>query len=103
MFAGLVMGWLKSADIGRDRDRPRLIEAVIMTARGLLMTAPAGAALWWLGYGPWFIPAGCALGLLYELGHRTPSRLPNLNQGMEMGEVYNGAWLWFALGLVVTT
>lgn len=98
---GLVMGWFKAADIGRDRDRSRLVEGLIMTGRGLLMTVPAGVLLHGLGYGPWFMPAGVALGLLYELAHRTPVNLPNLHQGMEVGEVYTGIWLWLALGLVL--
>lgn len=98
---GMVMGWFKAADVGRDRDRSRLVEGAIMTGRGLLMTAPAGAQLWGLGYGPWFLAAGAALGLLYELGHRTPVNLPNLHQGMEVAEVYTGAWLWLALGLAL--
>lgn len=101
VFIGLVFGWLKSADIGRDRDRPRLIEGAIMTARGLVMTAPAGAFLWWLGYGPWFIPSGMALGLLYELGQRTPIWRTGFNRGMEWAEVFTGLWLWLALGLTV--
>ena len=98
---GLVIGWFKAADIGRDKDRPRLVELAIMTIRGLLMTAPAGTLLWSLGYGPCFLGAGAALGLLYELGHRTPVNLPNLHQGMEVAEVYTGVWLWLALGLVL--
>lgn len=101
VFVGLVFGWLKSADVGRDRDRPRLVEGAIMTARGLVMTAPAGAFLWWLGYGPWLIPAGMALGLLYELGHRTPDRF-GVDRGMEWAEVFTGLWLWLALGLGLT-
>lgn len=99
---GLIIGWFGAADVGRDKDRPRLVEGAIMTIRGVLMTAPAGALLWGLGYGPWFLAAGAALGLLYELGHRTPVSLPNLRQGMEIGEVYTGVWLWLALGLVLS-
>lgn len=98
---GLVLGWSGAADIGRDRDRSRLVEGLIMTSRGLLMTSPAGAMLWGLGYGPWFIPAGAVLGLLYELGHRTPVNRPGFHQGMEVAEVYAGVWLWLALALVV--
>lgn len=99
---GLVMGWFGAADVGRDRDRSRLVEGLIMTGRGFLLTGPAGALLWHLGYGPWFLGSGAALGLLYELAHRTALNLPNLHRGMEVGEVYTGAWLWLSLGLVLS-
>lgn len=99
---GLVMGWFGAADLGRDHDRSRLVELVIMTLRGMLMTAPASVLLAALGYGSWFMYAGGALGMLYELAHRTPVNLPGLHQGMEVAEVYTGAWLWLSLGLLLS-
>lgn len=99
---GMVMGWFGAADLGRDRDRPRLVELVMMTLRGMLMTAPASVLLAALGYGSWFMYAGGALGLLYELAHRTPLNLSGLHQGMEVAEVYTGVWLWLSLGLVLS-
>lgn len=97
IFVGLVMGWWKSGDVGRDGDRSRLIEGLIMTGRGLIMTAPAGAYLWWLGHGYGYAFAGLALGLCYELGHRTPTIGPQWERGMPLGEFYTGCWLWIAL------
>ena len=101
LFAGLLMGWFKAADLGRDGDRSRLLELALMTGRGLIMTAPSGALLFWLGYSPWFGAAGLALGLLYELGWRTPTIERSFGRGMEIAEVYNGAWIWVALSLSV--
>jgi hypothetical protein len=97
LLIGMVLGWWHAADMGRDGDRPRLVEGLIMTGRGLIMTAPAGGVLWWLGYGWGFVLAGLALGLLYELGHRTPTLAPGFERGMPMADVYTGTWIWAAL------
>jgi hypothetical protein len=95
-YAGLVMGWFHCADLGRDGDRPWWVEFPVMSLRGLLLTGLAGLGAWSLGYGPWFALSGLALGLCYELGHRTPSDTPDFHRGMELGEFYFGTWRWAA-------
>lgn len=100
IFIGLIMGWWKSADIGRDGDRSRLVEGLIMTGRGAIMTVPTGLYLWLLGYGFEFCLVGLAMGLLYELGHRTPTLGAQFERGMPMAEFYMGCWLWLALATI---
>ncbi len=102
LYAGMVLGWFGCGDMGRDGDRSRLVEGLIMTGRGLIMTAPVGAVLWGFGYGPWFGLAGLALGGLYELGHRTPTLGAGFETGMPIAEVYTGIWIWAALAAAVT-
>ena len=52
LHLGLILGWFSASDVGRDKDRPRLVEAAIMTGRGLLLTAPRRGVV----VGPW-LPA----------------------------------------------
>ena len=44
--------------------------------------------------------AGFSMSIAYWLGLKTPSTIPNLNQGREMGEFYTGLLIWaiFLLG-----
>ena len=92
---------MEASDVGRDRDRSRLVEFLIMTTRGALLTGPPGAVLWWFGYGWGFALSGLALGLLYEAGHRTPTWREGFARGQEIAEVYVGAWIGIRLVLAV--
>lgn len=100
IFGGIVLGWWEAADIGRDRDRSRLIEGLIMTGRGLAMTLPAGIFLWFVGYGPIFGVSGLVLGLIYDAGQRTATVAPGLERGMPIAEVYAGTWFWLMLWIM---
>jgi len=101
VYLGIVFGWFKAADIGRDKDRPRLIEGLIMCGRGLILTTPLGLFLGFTDHGWWFTAWGLALGPLYELALRTPRLADSFNTGMEMGEAYTGMWLGLGLALLV--
>jgi len=102
LFAGCVLPWWKSIDMGRN-EGSYWVDVAFQTARGVCWVLPAVALMGWQ-YG--FIAAAPLLiaGLLcapaYELGWRTPSTIPGLTRGSEVGEVYFGFLI--GLGLALT-
>jgi len=93
IYAGFPVGWFHAADLGRDGDRPWIAEFVLMTIRGILLTLVGGVTLLLLGYGGAYLACGMWLGVMYELGHRTPVDIPSFRRGMELGEFFMGCWL----------
>jgi hypothetical protein len=71
-----------------------------MASRGLVWTLPAALVVWQfdIGNAIALLIVGLACPLFYELGYRTPSKIPYLRQGPEVGEVLFGA----AIGLALT-
>jgi cell division protein FtsW (lipid II flippase) len=98
-FLGAALGWYGSLDLGRNEGDP-VKDRIIMTARGLVWTLPAALVVWQfdIGNAIALMIIGLACPLFYELGYRTPSRIPYLRQGPEVGEVLFGA----AIGLALT-
>jgi len=105
LWLGTVMGWQGSLDLGRNEDS-WFRDFAVMTARGLLWTAPTAAAVFWF-WGIWaalpLIVAGLLCAALYELAWYAPKSwsLP-FARGPEMGEVLFGAAVGFGLTLAPT-
>ena len=98
-FLGALPGWYGSLDLGHNEGDP-VKDRIIMTVRGLVWTLPAALVVWQfdIGNAIALMIAGLACPLFYELGYRTPSKIPYLRQGPEVGEVFFGA----AIGLALT-
>ncbi len=98
-FLGAVLGWYGSLDLGRREGDP-VKDRLIMASRGLVWTLPAALVVWQfdIGNAIALLIVGLACPLFYELGYRTPSKIPYLRQGPEVGEVLFGA----AIGLALT-
>jgi hypothetical protein len=92
-------GWYGSLDLGR-RECDTAKDQAIMAVRGLAWTILPALVVWQFDVGNAIalLVAGLACLLLYELGYRTPSKIPYLRQGPEVGEVFFGA----AIGLALT-
>lgn len=101
LFAGCVLPWWKSIDMGR-MEGDLWVDAALQTARGVLWVLPAALLLAWL-YQLAAVPlvvAGLLCAIAYELGWRTPSDVRHFTKGAELGEVYFGGLI--GLGLAST-
>jgi hypothetical protein len=102
LFAGAVLGWWKSIDMGRN-EGSWIQDAVLQEARGILWVLPAAAAAAW-ALGWWAVAVGIS-GVLcapaYELGWRTPSTARNFTRGSELGELYFGACIGIGLAVAI--
>jgi len=98
-FLGAMPGWHGSLDLGRREGDP-VKDRLIMAVRGLVWVMPAAFVVF--PFSEFNTAALCFVGmacpLFYELGYRTPSKIPYLRQGPEVGEVLFGA----AIGLALT-
>lgn len=97
-FLGAMPGWYGSLDLGRNEGKVNR-DRLVMAARGLAWTILPALVIWQfdIGNAIALLIAGFACPLLYELGYRTPSKIPYLRQGPEVGEALFGA----AIGLAV--
>lgn len=77
-----------------------VLQFAALTARGLWFTAPAGLALWLMGYDWWYGFVGLLLGLCHLAAQYIPSRTPQLRQGRELGEATFGGAQGLAFGLI---
>jgi hypothetical protein len=71
----------------------------LLAIRGAWFTAPAGFALYVMGYDWWYGFVGLFAGVCFVAAEYIPSKVPQLRQGRELGEAtYGGAQgLAFAL------
>jgi hypothetical protein len=102
LWLGTVVGWQGSLDLGRN-EGARWRDFGVMTARGLLWTAPAAALLSWVFWPSpaWpLLVAGLACAVCYELAWHMPKTWkPPFAAGPEMGEVLFGAVVGTGLAL----
>lgn len=72
---------------------------IALTARGGLVTFFAGYPLniWEYPYGIYVMISGLTMSIAYWIGLKIPSKIPNLNQGREMGELLTGFFIWSSL------
>lgn len=101
-WLGLVEGWHGHMDIGHNEGET-LEDLLGMSMRGVLLTAPAGAVLA-SAIGPWgliYAFCGSLLGIIYWIGWKIPSAIPEFQQGPPMAEVITGAMLWSIIVWIV--
>lgn len=98
-YAGLTVApWGVWTDLGQTDGKP-IRDWLLLSVRGVLVNIFAGGVLCLLS-----IKAGLTLALLgafmsvaYKIGQLIPSRIPNLNQGREMGEIFTGLFIAFGM------
>lgn len=96
-FLGAILGWWQSLDLGRV-EGTWLKDFAMHTLRGVLWTAPMGAAAW-LGAGnpvPLLI-AGALCGVAYEIGWRFKARQTEIAEAVfgavvGLGMVASAPW-----------
>jgi len=74
-----------------------------MTLRGLVQTVPSGMILFCFGYGVEFLLCGILMGVIYEAAWLLPSNYADIVQGVALGELLWGAFIWFVLILTFLT
>jgi hypothetical protein len=100
LLAGTFMGWPRSIDMGRNEGEWQ-VDFYAHMGRGIFFTLPCAPLLWLVTGNDWFGYVGLLAGPLYELGWRTPSKIPGFLRGAEMGEAYFGAAIGAALAVAV--
>jgi hypothetical protein len=102
VWLGCLLPWFGSLDMGRNQHSWGRDFAVI-SLRGVAWTLPASVVFLFVGA---LLPAcglllcGAAMGIWYEAGWRTPSMIPQFQQGSELGELYFGLMFGLTLALL---
>lgn len=101
-WLGTIAGWWgRSIDMGR-REGTWAHDMMWITLRGAAWTLPCAAVLAYAGFWPGaalVFVSGALMGVWYEIGWRTPSTIPGLNQGPEVGEAVFGLMFGLCLAL----
>lgn len=100
-WAGTVLGWWKSIDMGRN-EGSFLADFCLQSLRGAIFAIPTVAALTvFIGLSPWLlvmVAGGLACGLCYEAGWRLADKWDAMG-GTEYGEFIFGAVLGASMAI----
>lgn len=103
VYTALFYFGIAIAEFGSYRDLRDVGDWVSCTFRGILITLFAGYSVNFFGHYPFGLVvmlSGAMFSLGNYFGNITPSKIPNLNQGNEMGDIYTGllvGLLWILL------
>lgn len=101
-FLGVALNpWGPYTSLGRNPGTNPKTDWFMMSLLGILVTIFPGLTLIYFHplQGVLIMLSGTLMAPAYELGFRTLSNVPNLNNGREMGEVYTGFSVWLCMVL----
>jgi len=101
-WMGCLLSWYGSIGMGRT-GHTWWRDFTVISMRGIAWTLPISTVFGFLGlmlpaYG--LLLCGAAMGVWYEAGWRTPSKVTGFQQGPELGELYFGLAFGLTLALM---